>query len=115
MATLVGSQQNLAPTTVAVAPTTTVVATFDLGAFAGQLTVQLDNLDLSQTFVGVVQRRLDSAHAWADSELADFSSIAAGSSICADLDTSGTRYLRLVGTMSGAGGDVLVSARRRSA
>ena len=77
--------------------------------------MQLDNLDLSQTFVGTVQRRLDALHGWADSAILAFSDVPAGVSVCVDLDTKGTRYLRLVGTMSGAGGNVRVSARRRSA
>ena len=104
----------LAPIQVAVAATLTALAEFDT-RYTEILGVQIVNLDGSQTFAGIVQRRVTLTDPWADSSIPDFSSIPAGGSVLADLDVRGTGYIRLVGTMSGAGGDVTISARRRSA
>lgn len=102
------------PTTVEVLPAQTTVATWDT-KYDDLLTVQVENLDGTQTFSGTIQRRLDDGNDWADSTLGDFGTIGAGASVVADLDVRGTRALRLVGTMDGAGGDVRVTAVRRAA
>lgn len=101
------------PVTVAVEPTDTVVAEMN-ALHIVIFTVQIDNLDATQTFTGRVQRRQDSGMEWADSTLADFSSIPPLGSVVADLDVKGTVELRVVGSMDGAGGNVRVAARRRS-
>lgn len=97
--------------TVAVAPTSTTVLSVDV---RGELrvSVQIDNLDAAQTFSGTVERRVAGAGNWSPSSLGDFSSIAALGSVTADLDVAGSADLRIVGTMSGAGGDVRVFIRR---
>lgn len=107
---------------VAVGPTSTVVWSGDVRS-EEWLSLQVDNLDATQTFTGVIERRLSTAQGWATSTLGDFSSIqAAGTtdpttgapldSVTADLDIRATGYLRLVGVMSGAGGNVAVVARK---
>lgn len=100
------------PEVVTVAPTTTTVLEVDT-RYITNLAVQISNLDGTQTFVGAVQRRTYGETNWATSTLPDFDSIAAGQSVMADLDVKGTAVLRIVGTMSGAGGDVQVSYTRR--
>ena len=102
------------PTTVEVLPAQTTVMTWDVRN-DDVLTIQLENLDGSQTFAGTVQRRLSDDVGWSDTSLGDFASVAAAGSAVADCDVRGTRGLRLVGTMSGAGGDVRVTAVRRGA
>lgn len=102
------------PTVVAVAPTTTTIAQWNV-RFDEVLTVQLENLDLSQTLNAYVQRRLADGNDWAQAPLDYFEGMAPDSSVVADLDVRGTRELRIVGTMSGAGGDVRVTAVRRAA
>lgn len=104
-----------APLIVTVAPTTTTILTIATGGAAELITIQLENLDGTQTFVGTVQRRLASTNTWAASTLGDFEAVAPGTSVVMDLDARGTGDLRLVGTMSGAGGNVQVTARRRAA
>lgn len=101
------------PVTVLVAPTTTVVLEVDT-RYTDVLTVQVTNLDGTQTFDGTVQRRTFSETAFADSTLPDFETIPAGGSVMADIDTRGSAVTRLVGTMSGAGGNVRVSYVRRA-
>lgn len=105
---------------VTVGPTPTTVVSVDVRPDE-LVTLQIDNLDGTQTFSGTVERRLSDAAEWSPSSIGDFSSIApagsAGDSVTADLDVSGTGFLRLVGTMSGAGGDVAyvirIGARKR--
>lgn len=96
---------------VAVAPTSTEVTVVDVRE-EQWLTVQVDNLDGSQIFTGIVERRVSDAMDWSESTLGDFAGIDAGGSVTADIDVTGTGYLRLVGVMSGAGGDVAVCVRK---
>lgn len=108
--------------TVAVGTTSTVVWSGDVRSDEW-LCVQVDNLDATQTFTGTVERRLATAAGWATTTIGDFASIPpAGStdpttgvpldSVTADLDIRATGYLRLVGQMSGAGGNVAVVVRK---
>ena len=90
---------------VSVAPTDTVVITANVRSVA-RASLQVDNLDGAQTFAGTIERRVADTGAWAPSTLGDFSIVAAGPSVMADVDVAGTADSRLVGTMSGAGGDV---------
>jgi len=96
---------------VTVAPTSTEVVAVDVRD-EQWLTMQVDNLDGSQTFTGVVERRVSDTMDWSESTLGDFAGIATGGSVTADIDVTGTGFLRLVGTMSGAGGDVAVCVRK---
>lgn len=98
-------------TTVTVAPTSTEVLSLDVRS-EEWLSVQVDNLDATQTFTGIVERRLAEAGDWSPSTIGDFSGIGPLGSVTADLDISATGYLRIVGTMDGAGGDVAVVVRR---
>ena len=75
------------------------------------MTLQVDNLDATQTFVGQIERRQSEEMAWSVSTIGDFAEIPASGSVTADLDVVGTGFIRLVGTMSGAGGDVAIAAR----
>lgn len=100
------------PAVVTVAPTNTTVLEVDT-RFVDVLTVQLTNTDGTQTFAGTVQRRTHNETAFADSDIPDFSGVGPGVSVMADLDTRGSAVVRLVGYMSGAGGDVRVSYVRR--
>lgn len=97
---------------VAVAPTSTLLGEWDTKRDE-LLTVQLENLDASQTCSATVHRKVSGASGYAVSTLGDFSSIAALDSVCADLDVRGTASIRIYATMSGAGGNVRVSADRR--
>lgn len=110
-----------ARTVVAVGTTSTVVWTGDVRSDEW-LSMQVSNLDATQTFTGTIERRLSEAQGWSTSTIGDFASIpAAGSvdpttgvpldSVTADLDIRATGFLRLVGQMSGAGGDVAVVVR----
>lgn len=104
-------------TTVAVAPTETTILSVSRESLRGakRLTVGVENKDGSQTFAGVVYRRMNGMTAWATSTIADFASIAAGASVVADLDVEGTDELEIRGTASGAGLNVLVKANRKAA
>jgi hypothetical protein len=108
------SSPDPAKTTVAVAPTSTVVVSLDVRDFE-TATIQLDNLDATQTLTGQIERRINPASAWSVSTMGDFSSVgptgSATGSVTADIDVSGTGYLRLTGLMSGAGGNVSVCVR----
>jgi hypothetical protein len=102
---------------VTVAPTETTVASFARSMLNGakRVTVQVVNLDVTQTFVGVVYRKKSGMSAWAPSTMPDFASIGPLTSVMADLDVEGTDLLEIRGTMSGAGGDVEVGATRKAA
>ena len=102
--------------TVAVAPTETTILSVSRDTLRGakRLTVGVENLDATQTFAGVVYRRMSGMTTWAASSLPDFSSMPALSSVVSDLDVEGTDELEVRGTMSGAGGDVLVRANRKA-
>lgn len=107
------AQPSPAVVVVAVAPTSTVVLEVDVRE-EEWVTAQVANLDASQTFDGVVERRQSPDMPWAPSTLSDFAGIAPLTSVVADLDVSGTGFLRMVGTMSGAGGNVGVVVRKGS-
>lgn len=102
-------------TTVAVTPTLMTVAAVDVRRW-GLVTVQVDNLDPTQTFSGWIHRRVATEMGASTSTMPDFTSIApAGSldsdgnptdSVTADIDVEGSATLELVGKMSGVGGDV---------
>ncbi len=98
------------PTVVAVAPTTTILALIDARQY-DYMSVQIENLDLTQTFVGFIQRRLNLANEFATSTLPDFSEVLPGTSVTADLDTASAADMRVIGTMSGAGGDVRITVK----
>jgi hypothetical protein len=102
-------------TVVAVAPTTTTIQTFLVTA-GMVLSVQITNLDGAQTFTGVIERRLDRDEAvLAPSPYSDLEVIPPGESRAVDINTASTYEIRISGRMSGAGGNVAASARRRTA
>lgn len=96
--------------TVSVAPTSTLIVELDVRG-CSRATLQVDNLDASQTFAGVIQRRVNTAGDWSPSTLGDYAEVGPLQSVTTDLDVDGTGYIRLVGSMSGAGGDVAYSVR----
>jgi len=100
------------PETVAVAPTSTVAVECDVRN-ASRLALFVANLDGSQTFSGTIERWMVTGQTPAASTIGDFASVGPGVSVMADLDVSCTSYIRLVGTMSGAGGNVSVSGADR--
>lgn len=102
------------PTTVEVLPAQTALAEWDV-KFDDILCVQVENLDETQDFVGKIQRKLHEDNDWADSNLADLSTVPSGTGKVVDCDVRATRALRVVGAMSGAGGNVRVTAVRRAA
>ena len=102
------------PETVAVAPTSTTIVEVDTRT-ASTLTLHVTNLDGTQTFAGTIERRQFAGQTWAQSPIGDFAAIGPGDAVMADLDVSGTAFVRLVGTMDGAGGDVSVSGADRTA
>lgn len=103
--------------TVSVAPTQTTLMTWTKDQLKGakRVTAYVYNADASQTFVGYVQRRMSGSTTWATSPIPDFSSIAAQTAVMADLDVEGSDEVRIVGTMSGAGGNVQCGATRKAA
>lgn len=103
--------------TVAVAPTQTTLMTWTKEQLRGakRVTAYVYNADAAQTFVGTVQRRMTNATSWAPSTIPDFSGVAPQTAVMADLDVEGSDEVRLVGTMSGAGGDVQCGATRKAA
>lgn len=103
----------LKPTVVAVGPTTTpLFAALSVGAMES-VSVQVENLDVSQTFNGTVRSRLDSSNTMADSTLPDLLGIGPGGSAVVTLSLPATAEFDVVGTMSGAGGNVRVTVLSR--
>lgn len=98
------------PESVAVAPTTTVLATIDT-TLTGTLCVQVTNTDPSQTLACTVQRRAVSRAAFVDSAIMDLSSIGPSSTACVDIDCGANAEFRIVGTASGAGLTATIAAR----
>ena len=114
-------QPNPPVVVVTVGPTSTVVA--DLDVRSDELvTMQIRNLDPTQTFRGVVERRQSPEMEWSTTTVGDFNSIPpAGTvdadgnpldSVTADLPVAGTGFLRVVGLMDGIGGDVSTCTRK---
>jgi hypothetical protein len=103
---------NLVPTVVAIAPTTTPVVELTVSADEA-VTVQIENLSATETFTGTVRRSLDVNNAMADTTMPDFASIPPLGSVVADLVFAFTQKVDVVGTMTGAGGNVRVTAVSR--
>lgn len=97
------------PTVVTVAPTETVVLTQDI-ATREDFSVQVVNLDPAQTFAGTVYVRAQGETAWAPADYGAFSAVAPLASVLAPMPVKGIAAIELRGTMSGAGGDVRVTA-----
>ncbi len=95
---------------VSVAPTPTTLATFDVGTTA-TLTVQVSNLDATQTLSCTVQRRAVTSAAFVDTTLGDLASIGPNSSAAVDLDCGANSDIRIVGTASGAGLTATIAGR----
>lgn len=84
--------------------------------------MQIQNLDATQTVRCYVERRQSESMAWGVSSIGDFASIPPAGTFdgdgnpldapTADLDVTGTGFLRVVGVASGAGANVLVSYRK---
>lgn len=100
------------PVSVSVAPVTTTLATFDTATTA-TLTVQVANLDGSQTLACTVQRRATLSSAFVDTLLGDLASIGPGASACVDLDCGANAEIRVVGVASGAGLTATICGRDR--
>jgi len=103
---------NIVPTVKAIAPTTTPVVELVVSADEA-VTVQIENLSATETFSGTVRRALDAGNAMADTTLPDFTSIPPLGSVVVDLVFAFTQRVDVVGTMTGAGGDVRVTAVSR--
>lgn len=103
--------------TTAVGPTETTVDSFTADELraAKRITLQVVNLDPTQTFTGILYRKKTGMSAWAPSTMPDFSSIGPLGSAMADIDVEGTDQLELRGTMDGLGGDVQSGATRKAA
>lgn len=107
--------------TVLVNPTSTVVVAVDV-RIEEWVSMQIQNLDATQTVRCYVERRQAEGMAWGVSTIGDFSSIPPAGSVdsdgnpldapTADLDVTGTGFLRVVGVASGAGANVAVSYRK---
>lgn len=102
------------PTVVAVAPVST--ALFDpltVGA-QGALSIQVENLDATETFSGTVRTRLDPDNDMASSTIGDLQGIGPGQSVVVSLSLPANAEVDVVGTMTGAGGNVRVTALPRA-
>jgi len=101
--------------TVAVAPTETTLQTFDVDR-TSVLALHLYNADATQTFQGSLrlQARPDESTAvlpFAQSEWLGLRDVVPLTARCVDVPVGGLATLAVVGTMSGAGGNVVLSAR----
>lgn len=102
-------------------PTLTDVAVVDVRSI-GLLTLQVQNLDPTQTASGFIQTRVAASMGRATSTLADFASILPAGSVdvdgnptdcvSADIDCAGLAEVALVMRMNGLGGDVQYAARK---
>lgn len=109
------------PVTVAVTPTLLTVAVFDVRNI-GTLSLQVQNLDASQTMTGFIQKKVATAMGYATSSLPDFTAIQPVGSVdadgnptdCAgaDIDCAGLSDVALAMKSSGVGGDVRYVARK---
>ena len=102
--------QSYPPTTVAVAPTATTMATVDVKK-TKTLGVHVKNTDGSQTLTCTVQRRPHPGVDFVDSQLPDLSLIAAGASAAVDVDCGASYEVRVIGTASGAGLNAIITVR----
>jgi hypothetical protein len=101
------------PTIVAVAPTSTsLFEPLTVGAVSA-LSVQVENLSLTQTFNGTVRSRLDPGNDMSPSTLPDFVGIGPGQSAVATVSLPATSEFDVVGTMDGAGDNVRVTVVSR--
>jgi hypothetical protein len=101
------------PTVVAVAPTTTpLFPALTVGAMES-VSVQVENLDGSQTFNGTLRSRLDPSNGMSDSTMPDLLGIGPSGSAVVTVSLPATAEFDVVGTMSGAGGDVRVTVLSR--
>lgn len=96
------------PEVVAVAPTSTECVVIDARRLR-RISLHVTNLDGTQTFNGVVETRLYDTQGWATRVFMEFQQLGPGASAQAEIDVSTTGYVRLMGTMDGAGGDISVS------
>lgn len=106
---------------VTIGPTSTVVLSLDVRD-EEWLTVQVANLDATQTVRCYVERRQSEALPWGLSTVGDFASIPPSGTVdgdgnpldapTADLDVTGTGFIRIVGVASGAGANVRVAHRK---
>ena len=87
---------------VAVAPTPTTLATFDV-QFTSILTVQVENLDPSQTLDCTILRHAIMSAPFVDSGLFDLKNIQPGTAAAIDIQCGGNIEIRIFGTASGAG------------
>lgn len=87
---------------VAVAPTPTVLASFDVATTA-TLTVQVENTDASQTLSCDIQRRAITSAPFVSTGSFLLQDIQPLASACVDVDVAGASDVRIVGTASGAG------------
>ena len=94
--------QILKPVTLSVLPTPTTVLTTDVQAWK-QLTLEVTNNDGSQTLDVNIYRRCSDSGPWSLSPFDGLVGIAAGDSVCVDLDVSGTTAIQLRATASGIG------------
>ncbi len=103
--------------TVAVAPTETTIASLTRDELKGakRVTVYIYNADATQTFAGLVYRKMTNGTAYAPSTLPDFGSIGPLTAAMADLDVEGTDLVEIRGTQSGAGGNVQIGVNRKVA
>jgi hypothetical protein len=68
-----------------------------------QLTVEITNLDATQTLTVEIWRRCSNTGDFSKSPFDPFSGISPGDSACADMDVSGSTHIQLRATASGIG------------
>jgi hypothetical protein len=105
----------LAPTTVAVAPTETTLATFDRQDLkrTSRITVQIV-APSDQLLTVLIYRRLEGVTTYAPTDDSLFGAIPAGTSKVRDVDVGGTDELEVRAYVDGSGGDVVIGATRTS-
>lgn len=94
----------LSPATRSVLPTATDILTVDVTEWQ-QLTVEVKNLDGSQTMAVEIWRRCSPDGDYSLSPFDPFGTLAPGASQCADMDVSGSTHVQLRATASGIGCD----------
>jgi hypothetical protein len=102
--------RSYAPTSVAVAPTATTMATVDVSK-ASTICVHVKNNDGAQTLDCTVWRRAHPLNDFVASTLSDLAGIAAGASAGVDVDCGADYEVQVTGVASGAGLTATITVR----
>lgn len=103
--------QSVAPNTVSVAPTTTTLCEVDVSQ-TGEVAIQVENLDVSQTLTLALYEKLNTSNGYGASEISFGPVPPSTSSPVLKYRCAGAAKLKVTGSMSGLGGQARVTVRR---